>query len=154
VNVYADSSALVKRYAPERACQLTQVFIASASRLATSDLTRIEVVSALYRKARWNNPPELTLIQVNAAYMQLDADWQQIMQIPVDEDLQTIAEQVVGQYTLRGYDAVHLASALTMRDLIGEPITVATFDLELWSACQAEGLGVWPANILVALQQP
>jgi hypothetical protein len=45
---------------------------------------------------------------------------------------------------LRGYDAIHLAAALEWQDRIGEPITVATFDQDLWRAAREAGLDCFP----------
>ena len=39
---------------------------------------------------------------------------------------------------------VHLASALTRQENLGERVTLATFDRDLWLAVGAAGLAVWP----------
>jgi hypothetical protein len=44
------------------------------------------------------------------------------------------------------YDAVQLASALIWKDSIGDEVTLATFDRELWHAAPRAGLRVWPKN--------
>jgi len=44
------------------------------------------------------------------------------------------------------YDAVQLASALISKDSIGDEVTLATFDRELWHAAPRTGLRVWPKN--------
>ena len=49
-------------------------------------------------------------------------------------------------FDLRGYDAVHLAAALLWQETIGEPVTLATFDRQLWQAGGRAGLSVWPEN--------
>lgn len=65
----------------------------------------------------------------------------------VDESLAAAAAQVARKWLLRDYDAVHLASALRFRPGYSEPLTVATFDVDLWHAAAGEGLGVWPAAL-------
>ena len=51
------------------------------------------------------------------------------------------------EHGLRGYDAVHLAAALVWRESVGEPVTVATYDRELWRGAQASGLVPWPVEM-------
>jgi hypothetical protein len=54
------------------------------------------------------------------------------------------AEALAWEYGLRGYDAVHLASALTWQESVGEQIVLATFDEQLWEAAKRAGLKAWP----------
>jgi len=57
------------------------------------------------------------------------------------------ADSLAWEYGLRGYDAVHLASALLWQEALGEPVTLATFDKPLWEAAQQAGMGVWPEDL-------
>jgi hypothetical protein len=61
------------------------------------------------------------------------------------EPLVARAAALAWEHGLRGYDAVHLAAALVWRETLGEPVTVATYDRELWRGAQASGLQPWPA---------
>jgi len=139
---------------PNELHSFASTFLAGAARLGTSDVTRIEVVSALQRKVSRYNPAELTAAEASAAYQQFDADWRDLIQVHVDGDLWGLAEDMAWQHALRGYDAVHLASAIRLGEVLGELVTLATFDRELWAAAQAESLPVWPNDIDVALRQP
>jgi predicted nucleic acid-binding protein len=49
------------------------------------------------------------------------------------------AEALAWEHGLRGYDAVHLASALTWQESVGEQIVLATFDQQLWEAASERG---------------
>jgi uncharacterized protein len=51
-------------------------------------------------------------------------------------------------HRLRSYDAVHLATALFWQDMVGERVTVATFDHHLWTAAHATSLGAWPDGLV------
>ncbi len=64
--------------------------------------------------------------------------------IALDEPLARAAGDLAERHALRGYDAVHLASALAI-DAPGELI-VATWDQELAAAAVAEGRMVVPAR--------
>jgi hypothetical protein len=66
------------------------------------------------------------------------------MRIRVTESLVSRADGIAWTFRLRGYDAVHLASALEWHDRIGEEITLATFDQDLWRAAGEAGLNRFP----------
>ena len=56
----------------------------------------------------------------------------------MDEPLARSAGEVAAEHGLRGYDAVHLATAL---DLGEEEVVLVTWDEELGQAAEAAGLG-------------
>jgi len=62
----------------------------------------------------------------------------------VDESLVARAEALAWEYSLRGYDAVHLAAAVAWQERLDARIVVATFDRELWQAARQSGLETWP----------
>lgn len=64
------------------------------------------------------------------------------MIVGVDEALAVHAGRLAGEYALRGYDAVHLASALALGT--AETILV-TWDHDLSEAAAGAGLAVAPA---------
>jgi hypothetical protein len=64
--------------------------------------------------------------------------------VPVTESLVERAEALAWEHGLRGYDAVHLASALTWQESVGEQIVLATFGQQLWEAAKRAGLKAWP----------
>lgn len=58
-----------------------------------------------------------------------------------------MADHLAWEHGLRGYDAVHLAAALPWHEALGESVTVATYDKQLWQAAQSTGLVVWPESL-------
>ena len=62
----------------------------------------------------------------------------ELLLVGVDVLLTREAGDLAEQLGLRGYDAVHLASALAL----GEPTTVVTWDRDLGRAAERVGLGV------------
>ena len=64
--------------------------------------------------------------------------------VSLDDELARTAGDLAERYALRGYDAVHLASALAI-DVPGD-LVVATWDRELAEAAVAEGRMVVPAR--------
>jgi uncharacterized protein len=58
----------------------------------------------------------------------------------VDEQLAREAGDLAERFALRGYDAVHLASALSL----GGPITLVTWDADLRNAAAQTGCALAP----------
>ncbi len=56
----------------------------------------------------------------------------------------TRAASLAWDHRLRGYDAAHLASALFWQDTLGERITMASYDRQLWETAKTTGLLTWP----------
>ena len=52
------------------------------------------------------------------------------------------AAELAETHLLRGMDAIHLASALTLLAGVKEPVTFLTFDGKLLTAARAEGLAI------------
>jgi predicted nucleic acid-binding protein len=145
VILYLDASALVKRYVSEAGSADVAHAIASARLLATAVISRAEVTAALAKAVR------LGLATRKAAASGLadfDADWPDLIRLDVSEAVVARAASVAWLQGLRGYDAVHLASALQWQDALGEAVTVATYDRELWRGAQSSGLAPWPADML------
>ena len=74
-------------------------------------------------------------------------EWDHLIRLQVTEALLRRAGALAWEHALRGYDAVHLAAALLWRDALGQPVSVATYDRQLWQAAAAVGLTAWPATL-------
>jgi hypothetical protein len=59
----------------------------------------------------------------------------------------TRADGLAWELGLRGYDAVHLASALLWQEGLGEPVAMAAFDLKPWEAAKERGLVPFPDDL-------
>jgi uncharacterized protein len=92
---------------------------------------------AAARRAR-----RLTARAHDRAVAELDALTAELVIVGVDEPLARRAGELADERVLRGYDAVHLASALALGP--GETI-LATWDRDLSSAAVGAGLAVAPA---------
>jgi hypothetical protein len=75
------------------------------------------------------------------------ANWPHYYVAEISDALIDRAESYAWSYRLRGYDAVHLAAAATWQEELGDAVTVATFDIQLWDAVGPAGLHVYPANL-------
>jgi len=142
VIVYLDASALVKRYVAEAGSAQVEALIGQAQATGTAVLSRAEVAAALAKAAR------VGLVTRESALKALEsfnADWEHLIRLQFGEPLAARAATLAWEHGLRGYDAVHLATALVWRETLGETVTVATYDRELWRGAQATGLLSWPA---------
>ena len=140
--VYLDASALVKRYVAEAGSVEVASLIREAQAIGTAVVSRAEVAAALAMATRVGL---VTREAALAALKAFNADWEHLIRIQFGEPLAARAGMLAWEHGLRGYDAVHLATALFWRETLGEAITVATYDRELWRGAQASGLSPWPA---------
>lgn len=141
---YLDASALVKRYIVERGSRETMALTADSEMTATSIVSRAEVAAAFAKAAR------VGLVKnevARNAQRRFAGDWPDLARVSVTEAVVARAEGLAWEHGLRGYDAVHLASALTWQESVGEEIVVATFDQQLWDAARRAGLTVWPDQL-------
>ena len=131
---YLDSSAMVKLYADEDHHDAVRSL---SGGLITSSLARVEVVAAFYGKARSGEVP-IEVAQVLATVFL--TDWNEGRFLPVSSDtpIELEAARLVARYPLRGFDAVHLATANAARRALPECSTFACFDKKLNAAAAGE----------------
>jgi predicted nucleic acid-binding protein len=142
--LYLDSSALVKRYVREAGSTEVEELIAQADAVGTGLISRAEVAAALARALRLGY---LGRDDAEAALQVFHAQWHRLARLQLTEPLLARADALAWEHGLRSYDAVHLAAALHWQETLGELVTLATFDRELWRAGQRAGLSVWPAGL-------
>lgn len=138
---YLDTSALVKRYVSERGSKETIELTSEAEIVATSVVSRAELAAALAKAARLHL---LSLADARKAQRAFSSEWPDIARIAVTEALVERAELLAWEHSLRGYDAVHLASALSWRESSDSATVFATFDQNLWDAARSAGMNCWP----------
>ncbi len=144
--LYLDTSALVKRYVIEPGSDQVNQATANAETTGTVIITRAEVAAALARAIRIG---ALKQADALANLQRFRSDWHDLARVQVTENLVARADVLALEHNLRGYDAVHLAAALVWQEALGEPITLATFDEQLWQAAEREGLVPFPDYLLL-----
>ena len=141
---YLDASTLVKRYVAEAGSTDVSALISEAKALGTAVISRAEVSAALAKAVR------VKAVSKDAgasALRALTADWDNLIRLQLTEVLIARAAGLAWEHGLRGYDAVHLATALFWRETLDEAVTVATYDRELWKSAMTSGLAVWPSAL-------
>ena len=141
MNLYTDTSAVIKRHIQEANSDDVRGWVESAVGVATGLLTRAEVSSGINRLYRMKLLDEVGYTQ---ALSEFRKSWDTYHRIPVTEQIVTRADFLICQFVLKGYDAVHLACALTWQDILQSPVTLATFDSQLHEAAKNAGLAVLP----------
>jgi uncharacterized protein len=125
---YLDSSALVKLVFSEPESAALRAFLVESRSPVSSVLARIELARVVNRL----NPSRETRALAAAVL-------QRIALIAVDDPIITRAGEI-GPATLPALDAIHLATALSIReDLAG----LVTYDRRLADAARRAGLTVW-----------
>ncbi len=143
--LYFDTSALVKLYVDETGSDwVRQIYHRPAFQIAFSHIGMVEAASALARRRRMQ---EISEAQQKRLFKKLLFDVQQRFTIQaVTDDILRIAAHLTQQHPLRGYDAVHLATALELnRVLTANRLPAVTFvsaDDKLNAAARSEGLAV------------
>jgi len=139
--VYLDASALVKHYIVEAGTAEVRRLIADTALNGTALISRAEVSAAFSKAARVGTVTRDEAAMLMTLFRQ---HWANLLRVKVDEAAVARADALAWEHGLRDYDAVHLACALIWQESAREPVTLATFDEQLWTAAQKVGLTVWP----------
>ena len=142
--IYLDTSALAKRYIAEAGSAEIERLVRSADAVGTSVITRAEVSAAIARAVRIGSLERAVGEKILQVFRQ---HWPELGSLQVTESLVAEVDSLAWDYDLRGYDAMHLASALMWQEAVSEAITLATFDRQLWEAGQRAGIAVWPEDL-------
>lgn len=139
VNLYLDTSALVKLYIEETgtARVLAAVEAAEGAQIIT-DISRVESRSAVRRRERTS---DISGTEANQILKRIERDVSSFFLVqPTSSAVLEEALRLIDRYPLRAYDALQLAGCLVVRDNLPGPVTFACADAQLCQAAQQEGL--------------
>lgn len=141
---YLDTSALLKRYIEELGSKELNNWWSSMEVFGTALITLAEMASALAKASRmgW-----LDIDEAQGAWKLFLEDWESLAVIEVTPPLVARAGDLTWSDGLRRYDAVHLAAMLVWQDALGQEITLATFNHQLWEAARQRGLKLFPEDL-------
>ncbi|MGQ9498680.1 MAG: type II toxin-antitoxin system VapC family toxin [Desulfotomaculales bacterium] len=140
---YLDTSALVKLYVHEQGSETVRKLVDAASVVATSKVAYPEARAALARGFREGLLAEKDYRLVVAA---LQHDWPRYLALEVSDSLAWLAGELAEKHRLRGFDAIHLAAAVTLKTQVKSRVVAACWDVRLWEALCAVELEVVPEN--------
>lgn len=135
MKVYLDTSGLVKLWIDEEHSDRVRAVVRSASELGSSVVAHAELGATL---ARLEREQHLTSEEREGILADFRARWVRMHRIGVGPQLARRGADLARAHSLRGFDAVHLAAALTLRERLG-PLTFVCFDKGLIRAAEAEG---------------
>jgi len=139
VILYLDTSALVKLYVPETDSAKIAQLVDAAEMSSTSRIAYAEVRAAFARKRRER---AVTLRDYRTIVQDFDNDWESFFIVDVSDTLIKRAGELAETFALRGYDAVHLASARILGEQASQAVMFACFDDKLARAARRLGLAV------------
>ena len=144
MTVFADTSAVVKLYADEVGSEMVR----SLEAVTVSQLCRVEVPAALWRKNRRNGlPVSDTLILVRLFENDLFGADAVLAPIRITSGILDDAARLTEIHSLRAYDAVQLATAKVAREVDSDCRSMAAFDVQLRTASAREGFLLIPAEL-------
>lgn len=135
--LYLDTSALMKRYFQEPYSGDVADLWKRASEIVISSVGYAETLAAFFRKKREAALDDARVAQILEAFK---ADWNSFIRVAVCDDLNGIVDNLASRYPLRGFDAIHLASALTVKKRLNQAFLFCCFDDRLSDAARKEGL--------------
>ncbi len=137
---YLDTSAFVPLLVAEPTSGLCRRFWDDADSVVSSRLLYAEAAAALAQAQRLGR---LTEQGLDATLRLLDELWREIDVVEVDQIVVERAAILARRFPLRGYDAVHCASAEQLND---DDLVTAAGDQKLISAWKALGLMTFESN--------
>ncbi len=139
--LYLDTSAWVKLYVREPGSKELRAYTAKADAMAASVVAHPEARAAF---ARLKAQGISTAAKHRQRLAQLNLDWENLLRIELVPTVVRTAGDLAEVYGLRGFDAIHLASALWLKEKTGTPLYFAVFDQRLRAAAERAGLTVAP----------
>ncbi len=142
---YFDSSAVVKLYIPESGSQVVDsIFRDGSCNIVFAKIGVVEVAAAIFKHRRMGH---LTSAQSRLLCGRFITDCEErFTLLGLDDEIVRLGVELVERHPLRGYDAVHLATAIELNEAIRRegfpPLTFVSADRLLNRAAEQEGLMV------------
>ena len=136
--MYFDSSALVKLLVEEAGSDLAAELWDGCDAAVSSRLAYPEVRAAIAAAGRNNSLDRRGVVAALASWEEF---WASMRPVELTSTVERRAGERAVRHGLRGADAIHMASALTIPK---SDLVVAVWDRRLHAAMKAEGLAVTP----------
>jgi len=136
---YFDTSALVKAFLVEKGTERTKRLLLQEDFTATATITYTEMYSGFSGKRREGG---ISTKQSHAICQEFELYWPTCLHVELTSEILELARDLIIQYPLRAFDAIHLASAIQLEREMAESITMIAADERLLYAAKAEDLMV------------
>lgn len=134
---YLDTSALVKKYVQEAGSERVIEFWKEAEGLAISKVGYAECLAAFHRKKREGEISGRQFGRIRRIFLN---DWTSFMRVDLSTDVEKIIGRLVMKHPLRGFDAIHLASCLSLKKALKSHLSFVAADVRLLEAASKERL--------------
>lgn len=132
---YLDTSALIKRFVVEKGSTALRQLLDRDPQVATATVAYAEAYAGLTRRYRERG---LSRRQYTSACAQFETEWRAYVRVELHGDVLDAARLLIQRHGLRGFDGVHLASAVVLQRGLGEPVMLVAADDRLLRAASAE----------------
>ena len=136
--LYLETSNLIKLYVEEPDSEDIKRRVTESDIVATSLVSYAEARAALARKFRLKG---LAKSGYEVIKVDLDSDWDSFFVLNLTDALVRTAANLAEKRGLRGYDSIHLASALELKRAVSSMVIFSLSDERLSEAARLEGLG-------------
>ena len=133
--IYLDTSALIKRYIQESGTESILKLFENNHEILTSKIAYAEVYSALTRRMRERDLPKARYFEVCRLF---EREWPAYIIIELNNDILHLTRDLIKKYPLRGFDAIHLASAKFIKKSLKTPMTFGCADHRLLQCAKKE----------------
>ena len=137
MNLYLDTSSLFKLYVNEEDSDAAMALASRANTISVSQIAYPEFRGSLARAQRGGRLTDQAYLSTLELF---ERAWVTYAAREVTLPLIRLAGELAAKHYLRGFDAVHLASAVTLQRELDEPVTFSSSDDRLMEAARVEGL--------------
>ena len=123
----------------EEGADLVESYLDGADEVVTSRITYAEVRAALAAAVRGGRH---SASDHRGATRALDRSWEEVLTLDVTDPVVRLAGALTDRHRLRGFDAVHVASAMSVRS---RQLLLLTLDREVAESAVGEGVAAAPA---------
>ncbi len=137
--LYLDTSALAKLYLDEEGSETVHEAVEAVGNAATSTVAYAETRAAFARRRRIG---DLDQEELRSLVTALDGDWRSYVRLAVSNLVAYRAGEMAERYALRGFDAIHLASAVRLDERVSD-VRFLAFDDRLVEAARGAPVSVY-----------
>ena len=134
---YLDTSSLVTLYVEEEGSRTVSDLVKLSEVTATSLVAYPEARAAFARRFREKAFSAKDYQSLMTSFQQ---DWNNYFVIKLTSEVALLAGDLAEKHGLRGFDAIHLSSAITLRKECASPVIFSCADRNLQKASEGEDL--------------
>ena len=129
----------MKRFVIERGSTALDRLVRREDVVATATVAYAEAYAGLTRRRRDGS---LSAAGYARACRHFERDWSGLLRVELSPHVLERAREVIQRRGLRGFDGIHLASALVLQTELHETLSLVGADDRLLRAAEAEGMTV------------